>query len=91
MLSGILHPTSGSATVLGHTHGTASRCIRSNFPLSWGKNQLWWDLPAQESFLLNKEIYEVPDADYQETVEELTALLDVEDLLDIPVRKLSLG
>lgn len=59
---------------------------------SWGKkNQLWWDLPAIESFILNKEIYEVPDDKYRETLEELSTLLDVKDLLKIQVRKLSLG
>ncbi|HZE87309.1 MAG TPA: AAA family ATPase, partial [Methylomirabilota bacterium] len=55
------------------------------------KNQLWWDLPASDSFLLNKEIYEISDKDYNQTLDELTTLLDVKSVLDIQVRKLSLG
>lgn len=55
------------------------------------KNQLWWDLPAIESFILNKEIYEVPDEQYKTTLNELADLLDVQDLLKVQVRKLSLG
>jgi len=55
------------------------------------KNQLWWDLPAIESFILNKEIYEVPDAQYKKTLDELVELLDVKDILKVQVRKLSLG
>ena len=55
------------------------------------KNQLWWDLPAMESFILNKEIYEVPDKQFKKTLDELSELLDIKKLLDIPVRKLSLG
>ena len=55
------------------------------------KNQLWWDLPAIESFILNKEIYEVPEERYKETLNELADLLDVQDLLKVQVRKLSLG
>lgn len=55
------------------------------------KNQLWWDLPAQESFILNKEIYEVPDDQYKKVLNELVELLDVKDVLNIQVRKLSLG
>jgi ABC-2 type transport system ATP-binding protein len=55
------------------------------------KNQLWWDLPAQESFVLNKEIYEVPDEQYKKTLGDLVELLDVKDVLNVQVRKLSLG
>jgi ABC-2 type transport system ATP-binding protein len=55
------------------------------------KNQLWWDLPAQESFILNKEIYEVPDEQYKKTLGDLVELLDVKDVLNVQVRKLSLG
>jgi ABC-2 type transport system ATP-binding protein len=47
------------------------------------KNQLWWDLPAQESFNLNKEIYEVPDTQYKQTLDELVTLLDVKDFLKV--------
>jgi ABC-2 type transport system ATP-binding protein len=55
------------------------------------KNQLWWDLPAMESFILNKEIYEVSDKDFNKNLDELTELLDIKDILDIQVRRLSLG
>jgi ABC-2 type transport system ATP-binding protein len=55
------------------------------------RTQLWWDLPAWDSFLLNKEIYEIPKAQFEETVEELSRLLEIQDLLDVPVKKLSLG
>lgn len=55
------------------------------------KNQLWWDLPAIESFILNKEIYEVPTEQYKKTLEELVELLEVKDFLKVQVRKLSLG
>jgi len=55
------------------------------------KAQLWWDLPAEDSFVLNKEIYEVSDKDYKKTRDELVELLNVRDLVNTPVRKLSLG
>jgi len=55
------------------------------------KNQLWWDLPAIDSFLLNKEIYDISQKQYNETLDELTELLEVKDVLQVQVRKLSLG
>jgi ABC-2 type transport system ATP-binding protein len=55
------------------------------------KNQLWWDLPANESLYLNKCIYEIDDRTYQATLAEMTKLLDVKDLLNVQVRRLSLG
>lgn len=55
------------------------------------KNQLWWDLPASDSFYLNKCIFDVPDGEYRRTVEELSELLDVKDLMNVQVRRLSLG
>ena len=54
------------------------------------KNQLWWDLPASDSFYLNKCIFDVPDGEYRRTVEELSELLDVKDLMNVQVRRLSL-
>jgi ABC-2 type transport system ATP-binding protein len=92
MLSGILYPTSGEASVLGYTPWKRQPAFQKQFALVMGqKNQLWWDLPATESFLLNKEIYEVSDADYKKTLDELVDLLQIRHILDIPVRKLSLG
>ncbi len=92
MLSGILYPTDGEATVLGYTPWKRQKAFQMQFALVMGqKNQLWWDLPAMESFILNKEIYEVPDKQFKKTLDELSELLDIKKLLDVPVRKLSLG
>ncbi|HBB36884.1 MAG: ABC transporter related, ABC-2 type transport system ATP-binding protein [Candidatus Moranbacteria bacterium GW2011_GWC1_45_18] len=92
MLSGILYPTSGEAKVLGYTPWKRQPEYQKQFALVMGqKNQLWWDLPAMESFILNKEIYEVSDADFKENLDELVELLDIKDILDVQVRKLSLG
>ncbi|MFA6193746.1 MAG: ABC transporter ATP-binding protein [Parcubacteria group bacterium] len=92
MLSGILYPTSGEAKVLGHTPWKREPQYQKQFALVMGqKNQLWWDLPAMESFILNKEIYEVSDKDFKENLDELVDLLGIKDILDVQVRKLSLG
>ena len=92
MLSGLLYPTSGTATVLGYTPWERKDEYRRQFSLVMGqKNQLWWDLPAMESLLLNKEIYSVPTVKFDSVVEELTQLLDVKHKLHVPVRELSLG
>lgn len=91
-LSGLLYPTKGEVSVLGYTPWKRQPEFQKQFALVMGqKNQLWWDLPAIESFILNKEIYEVPNERYQETLAELTELLEVKDLLKVQVRKLSLG
>lgn len=91
-LSGLLYPTRGTVTVLGFTPFERKTDYLKRIALVMGqKNQLWWDLPAIETFLLNKEIYEIPDEQYNKTLEELTGLLEVEDILTVPVRKLSLG
>ena len=92
ILSGVLHPTSGAARVLGHEPWKREAALQRRFSLVLGqKNQLWWDLPALDSFLLNRAIYEVPQADFDAKVEELSELLDLKKLLHVPVRKLSLG
>ncbi len=92
MLAGILYPTSGTATVLGYTPWERKSVYQKQFSIVMGqKNQLWWDLPAMESFLLNKEIYEIPDDQFRRTLDELSTLLDLNDVLDVQVRKLSLG
>lgn len=91
-LSGLLYPTSGEVKVLGFTPWDRKPEYQKQFALVMGqKNQLWWDLPPMETFILNKEIYEVPDKQYQETLDKLIKLLDVKDILKIQVRKLSLG
>lgn len=92
MLSGILYPTGGEAWVLGYVPWERRKEYQKQFAIVMGqKNQLWWDLPAMESFILNKEIYEVPEKQFRATLDELVDLLDVKDILDVQVRKLSLG
>jgi ABC-2 type transport system ATP-binding protein len=92
MLSGVLHPTSGTALVLGHVPWKREGALQRRFSLVLGqKNQLWWDLPAYDSFVLNRDIYDVPEEHFRAKVDELSELLDIKDLLNVPVRKLSLG
>lgn len=92
MLSGLIFPTSGEATVLGHVPWKRENAYRRQFALVMGqKNQLWWDLPAVDSFRLLKEIYLIEDQSYHDTIEELTGLLGIADLMSQPVRELSLG
>ncbi len=92
MLAGLLHPTGGTATVLGHVPWKREDAYRRQFALLLGqKNQLWWDLPARESLELNARIYEIPPDTFTRTVDELTSLLNVRDKLDVMVRELSLG
>lgn len=91
-LSGLVYPSSGDVNVLGFTPFERKNEFLKKISLVMGqKNQLWWDLPASESFLLNKEIYEIPDKKFKTTLSDLTELLDVSEILDIQVRKLSLG
>ncbi len=91
-LSGLLYPTSGNVSVLGFTpHERNHNYLRQIALVMGQKNQLWWDLPAQETFLLNKEIYEISDAAYKKSMDELVDMLDVAQKIKIPVRKLSLG
>ena len=92
LLSGVINPTSGTATVMGHVPWKRENAYRRRFALVMGqKNQLWWDLPAQESFRLHQQIYRIDPDDFDRTRDELTDLLDVRDLLKQPVRELSLG
>jgi len=92
ILSGLLYPTSGEAEVLGFTPWQRKPQFQKQFAFVAGqKNQLWWDLPAYETFLLNKEIYGVSDKDFKERITYLSRLLDISDLLKTQVKKLSLG
>lgn len=91
-LSGLLYPTAGFISVLGFLPWRREPKFLRQISLVMGqKNQLWWDLPPLETFTLNKEIYEIPEEKYKETLKELVALLEVEDVLKIQTRKLSLG
>ncbi|MBX7144253.1 MAG: ATP-binding cassette domain-containing protein [Oligoflexia bacterium] len=92
MLSGIIHPDSGGARVLGFTPWERGIEFRRQISLIMGqKAQLWWDLPAADCFLLLREIYQIDGKTYQRTLDELVSVLDVSALLHIPVRNLSLG
>lgn len=91
-LSGLLYPTKGTVKVLGFTPFERKKQFLKQIALVMGqKNQLWWDLPPIETFLLNKEIYEVPKKKFEETLHTLSNLLEIEDILKVQVRKLSLG
>jgi ABC-2 type transport system ATP-binding protein len=91
-LSGILMPTGGQATVLGHVPWKRHNDFRRQIALIMGqKAQLWWDLPAGDGFLLLQAIYELSDAEFQSNLDTLTHRLDVRKLLNVPIRKLSLG
>lgn len=91
-LSGLLYPTAGNISVLGHVPQERDKKFLTQIALVMGqKNQLWWDLPPMETFLLNKEIYEIPDDIFKRTLGELVDLFDISSLLDVQVRKLSLG
>ncbi len=92
LLSGVIYPTAGTATVMGFVPWDRSLEYRRRFALVMGqKNQLWWDLPAQESFRLHQQIYRISPEHFESTLNELTTLLAVRDLLGRPVRELSLG
>ncbi|MFH0792492.1 MAG: ATP-binding cassette domain-containing protein [bacterium] len=92
MLAGIIHPTSGNARVLGYCPWERDNRFRRQIALIMGqKAQLWWDLPAADCFLLLKEIYEIPERDYEDRLAHLSRVLAVSDLLNIQIRRLSLG
>ena len=92
LLSGLIFPNSGDATVLGFTPWQREHAYRRRFSLVMGqKNQLWWDLPAQESFRLHQAIYRIEPEVFRRRLDELTGLLEVRKLVGQPVRELSLG
>jgi len=92
MLSGLLHPTAGTARVIGHIPWERADDYRRQFGLLLGqKNQLWWDLPARESFDLNARIYGIAEQSKSRRVAELSELLGVQEELHVQVRELSLG
>jgi ABC-2 type transport system ATP-binding protein len=92
ILAGIVHPSSGNVKVLGFTPWERPNEYRRQMSLIMGqKNQVWWDLPALDSFLLLKEIYQIPETVYKYNIEFLADTLMIKDQLKTPVRKLSLG
>lgn len=92
MLSGLIFPTSGTARVAGFDPSRRENAYRRLFALVLGqKNQLWWDLPALESFYLLRAIYGLDQTQYQQTLDDLLDLLNVRDKLNVMVRELSLG
>ena len=92
MLSGLLHPTGGGASVLGFTPWELKpEYLRSMTLVMGQRNRLAWDIPAADSFLLNQAIYRLPDDEYKATYKELDELLELEPLMKKPVRNLSLG
>jgi ABC-2 type transport system ATP-binding protein len=92
LLSGVIRPSRGTCTVLGFTPWRRDNAYRRRFALVMGqKNQLWWDLPAHESFRLHQHIYCIPADDFTRVRDELADMLGVGPLLGRPVRELSLG
>jgi ABC-2 type transport system ATP-binding protein len=92
MLAGILHPTAGSARVLGFDPAHPIDAYKKQFALVMGqKSQLWWDLPAADTFLLNQAIYEIPEDTFRTNLERYAEMFAVKELLKVPVRQLSLG
>ena len=92
MLSGILFPTSGTVKVNGFIPWERKKAFKKQFAYVAGqKSQLWLNLPAIDSFELNKSIYELSDSDYRQTLNELVELFGVEEFLKVQVRRLSLG
>ena len=92
LLSGVITPSAGSARVMGYVPWKRQNEYRRRFALVMGqKNQLWWDLPAQESFRLHQQIYRIAPDQFDAVRDELVDLLDVRKLLNQPVRELSLG
>ena len=92
MLAGLLHPSAGTATVLGFTPWRRDRDYLGRMSLIMGqRNQLHWDIPVLDSYRLNQAIFRIPPADFRSRMDELVALLELDDLLKKPVRNLSLG
>lgn len=92
ILAGIMHPTSGEASVLGHKPWERNNEYRRQMSLIMGqKAQVWWDLPALDSFLLLKEIYGISDEQYRKNIDFLSDTLQIKDQLKTQVRRLSLG
>jgi ABC-2 type transport system ATP-binding protein len=92
MLSGLLYPTGGEARVLDHVPWRRQPEFLGRISLVMGnRNQLVWDIPPMDSFLVNQAVYQIPPKQFRETLDEMVSLLDLELLLKKQVRSLSLG
>jgi ABC-2 type transport system ATP-binding protein len=92
MLSGLLTPTSGTALALGHVPWKREASFQKKLSLVMGqRTQLWWEIPAYETFRLNQAIYGIPEPEFRRSLDELVDLLDLGQCLNVPVKKLSLG
>src|SRR5262249_17139970 len=92
MLSGLLFPTSGEIDVLGHIPFEKNPAFLRRFSFVMGqRHQLWWELPALDTFRLNAAIFELSEERYRRRLAELDQLLNLRDLWNTPVKKLSLG
>ena len=92
MFTGIIVPSEGELKILGSNPWERDKNFRKRIALVMGqKSQLWWDIPAMDSFLLLQRYYEVPEDAFKQRIEKMSDLLGVKDLLHIHVRKLSLG
>ncbi len=92
MLSGLLTPTAGEAVALGHVPWKREASFQKMISLVMGqRTQLWWEIPAIETFKLNQAIYGIPEAEFKMQLDELVDLLELREHLEVPVKKLSLG
>lgn len=92
MLSGLLHPSGGTASVLGYTPWERKNAFLSSITLVMGqRSRVAWDIPAADSFLLTQAIYRIPDDEYKKNLKELDDLLELSPVMKKPVRNLSLG
>ena len=92
IMSGILTPTSGECSIMGHTPWKDRKKYVKNIGVVFGqRSQLWWDVPIIDSFELLKDIYKIPTAEYEETLNDLINALNLKELLNRPLRQLSLG
>ncbi|MFC3767550.1 ATP-binding cassette domain-containing protein [Paenibacillus sp. GCM10012303] len=92
ILTGVLHPTAGEVRVMGYVPWKQRKSYVARIGAVFGqKSQLLWDIPPLDAFYMNKAIYSIPQSEFEETLEELTELLDVRDVMRKPTRQLSLG
>jgi len=91
-LSGILYPTSGEVKVIGYVPWKERVKYVKHLGVVLGqKEQLWWDLPAVDTFYMNKEVYQIQESKFKKRLNYMVKLLDVKEVINSPVRDLSLG